>query len=154
MEKPIIFLFSYHHKNTKKIADAIAAKINASISEINDTIKPVEINNYDLFGFGSGIDSGKHYLQMLKFAENLPVVQNKNAFIFSTCGVFTEKKMLKDHKTLRGILLDKGFTIVNEFGCKGHNTNSVLKYFGGMNKESPTAEDIKNAEIFAEKLLH
>lgn len=61
--------------------------------------------------------------------------------------------MLNDHKTLRKILQNKGFLIVNEFSCKGYNTNSVLKYIGGMNKNRPNDEDIKNAETFAEELL-
>lgn len=61
--------------------------------------------------------------------------------------------MLNDHKTLRKILQNKGFLIVNEFSCKGYNTNSVLKYIGGTNKNRPNDEDIKNAETFAEELL-
>ena len=61
--------------------------------------------------------------------------------------------MLKDHIILRELLKHKGFVIVNEFGCKGYNTNSVLKYFAGMNRNRPNDEDIKNAKIFAEELL-
>lgn len=151
--KSIIFLYSYHHYNTQKIAKAIAAKINASIVEIDNNINSVELENYDLIGFGSGIDSGKHYSQLLNYVEKIPNVQNKKAFIFSTSGIYTEKKMLNDHKTLRKILQNKGFLIVNEFSCKGYNTNSVLKYIGGMNKNRPNDEDIKNAETFAEELL-
>lgn len=151
--KSIIFLYSYHHYNTQKIAKAIAAKINASIVEIDNNINSVELENYDLIGFGSGIDSGKHYSQLLNYVEKIPNVQNKKAFIFSTSGIYTEKKMLNDHKTLRKILQNKGFLIVNEFSCKGYNTNSVLKYIGGTNKNRPNDEDIKNAETFAEELL-
>ena len=152
MGKSIIFIYSYHHNNTRKIGDAIAAKLNASIINIKDVIEPVELETYDLVGFGSGIDSGKNYPQMLNFAEKLPVVQNKKAFIFSTSGIYTSKKMLNDHRALRDLLQNKGFTILSEFSCKGFNTNSILKYFGGINKNRPNAEDIKNAEKFAENL--
>ena len=154
MGKTIIFLYSYHHMNTQKIGNAIAAKINASIIDVNNNnVENIELNNYDLVGFGAGIDSGKHYSEIIEFAERLPSLKNKKAFIFSTSGIYSEKKKLKDHKALRNILQNKGFEIVNEFSCKGHNTNSFLKYFGGINKGHPNSEDIRNAEIFAEGLL-
>jgi flavodoxin len=64
--------------------------------------------------------------------------------------------MFNNHKALRNILQSKGFVIIGEFGCKGFS-HYVLKLFKGkrleMNKNSPTEEDIKNAEKFAEKLL-
>ena len=152
MTKSIIYLYSYHHMNTKKVGYAIAEKINAKIIELNNS-ELNELETYDLIGFGAGIDSGKHYSKMLKFAENIPNVSNKKAFLFSTSGVYTPKKMLKDHKALKTILENKGFKIIGEFGCKGYNTNSVLKYFGGMNKGCPNDEDIKNAEIFGKNLI-
>ena len=153
MKKTIIFLYSYHHMNTQKIGNAIAVKIKSSIIDINNNVENIELNNYDLMGFGAGIDSGKHYTQIIEFAEKLPKLQNKKAFIFSTSAIYSKRKMLKDHKALRNILQNKGFEIVNEFSCKGHNTNSFLKYFGGMNKGHPNSDDIRNAEIFAEELL-
>jgi hypothetical protein len=38
-------------------------------------------------GFGSGIDSGKHYKELHDFADSFPQVTNKNAFVFSTSGM-------------------------------------------------------------------
>jgi flavodoxin len=139
--------------STQKIGNSIAGKINAKVIELNNNDQPNELEAYELIGFGAGIDSGKHYPQILKFAEKLPNVNNKKAFIFSTSGIYTNKKMLKDHKALRTILERKGFKIIGEFGCKGFNTNSVLKYLGGMNKGRPNDEDIKNAEKFGENLI-
>ena len=111
-----------------------------------------EIQNYDLVGFGSGIDSGKHYAPILKLADELPIVKGKKAFIFSTSAIVGKKKMDSDHSALRKILVSKGYDIVDEFHCKGFNTNSFLKYFGGMNKERPNKEDLKEATFFAQKL--
>ena len=139
--------------NTQKIGNAIAEKINASVIDINNNSEPVDLETYDLIGFGAGIDTGKHYPKMIEYVEKLSNVQNKKAFIFSTSGIYNAKKMLNDHKALRSLLQNKGFIIVDEFGCKGHDTVSFLKYFGGINKGRPNAEDIKNAEAFAEKLL-
>ncbi len=53
---------------------------------------------------------------------------------------------------LREIIQCRGCRIVGEFQCLGHNTNGFLKYFGGMNKDRPNAEDLKHAEEFALKL--
>ena len=58
----------------------------------------------------------------------------------------------KNHSPLREKLQSKGYMIVDEFSCKGFNTNSFLKYFGGMNKGRPNAEDFKHAEEFAQNL--
>ncbi len=52
----------------------------------------------------------------------------KRTFLFSTAGVSSEKKTIKDHGALREILVAKGYDIVGDFACKGFNTNSVLKH--------------------------
>ncbi len=113
---------------------------------------PKEPQQYYLVGFGAGIDSGKHYRELLDFADALPQVNDKKAFIFSTSGMTGEKKRIKDHSTLREKLQSKGYMIVDEFQCKGFNTNSFLKYFGGINKGRPNEEDLKHAEEFAQNL--
>ncbi len=155
--KVIIFLYSWHQGNTRKIANEMSSGINALILNINemntDSLDFTALEEYNLIGFGSGIDSGKHYQLMLDFAEKLPNVQNKKAFVFSTCGFYSEKQKESNHETLRGILQNKGFVIVGEYACPGHNTNSFLKYFGGMNKNRPNADDLRNAGLFAKELL-
>lgn len=148
----IIVLYSYHHNNTRKVAEAIAKEIHASIKSLTE-IKIEELNEYDLVGFGSGIDSGRHYKELLDFADTLPIFENKLCYIFSTSAVQGEKKVFNDHSKLRKTLNSKGYKVVGEFSCKGFNTNSFLKYFGGMNKNSPNAEDIQNAEKFAREML-
>ena len=60
--------------------------------------------------------------------------------------------MAKDHSSLREKLQSKGYIIVDEFQCKGFNTNSFMKFFGGMNKGRPNAEDFEHAEEFARSL--
>jgi len=88
----------------------------------------------------------------LEFAGSLPASNGQKVFIFSTAGISGAKKIAKDHKALRDILIKKGYAVVGEYGCKGFNTNSVLKLFGGMNKSSPNADDLKAAEDFAKTL--
>jgi len=149
--KTLIVVFSYHHKNTQKVADAMAKMLDAQVKSPQQTALE-ELSQYDLVGFGAGIDSGKHYKVLLDFADRLPPVDNKIAFIFSTAGLSGDKKRGKDHSALREKLHSKGYVIVDEFQCKGFNTNSFLKTFGGMNKDRPNSEDLKLAEEFAQNL--
>ena len=149
--KSLLVLFSYHHKNTEKIAKVFAKALDAQI-RTPQQVSPEELQDYSLVGFGSGIYGEKHHELLLELADTLPQVTNKKAFIFSTSAIMGEAKVAKDHSLLREKLQSKGYTIVEEFACKGYNTNSFLKYFGGMNKGRPNAEDLKNAEEFAQNL--
>lgn len=149
--KALIILYSYHHHNTEKVAKSIAETLDAEI-KWPEQIKPEELQEYDLLGFGSGIYSAKHDESLLKLANDLPEVNNKNVFLFSTAGITGKSKAFKDHATLREKLESKGYIIVDEFQCKGFNTNSFLRLFGGMNKGRPNVRDLKNAENFASKI--
>ena len=150
-KKTLLVLYSYHHHNTEKIAKVFSEVLDAEI-KISQQVNPEELQEYDLVGFGSGIYSAKHDESLLELADKLPEVNNKNAFLFSTAGITGESKKTKDHATLREKLESKGYTIVDEFQCKGFNTNSFLRLFGGMNKGRPNAKDLKNAEDFAVNL--
>jgi flavodoxin len=144
----LIISYSYHHRNTEKIAKVFAKILNAEIANPNE-IDLQEIKNYEILGFGSGIYSQKHHEFLLHLAEKLPENSNKKSFIFSTAALTNKKKMKEDHSALREILQSKGYIVINEFQCKGFNTNSFMKYFGGMNKKRPNANDLNNAEKFA-----
>jgi flavodoxin len=157
--KCLLIVYSYHHNNTQKVAEVMAKVLDAEIRTPQQT-NPEELQNYDLVGFGSGIDTGKHYKELLDFADRLPQVIDKKAFVFSTSGMpvgisgqqRVEGYTSECHTTLKETLQSKGYTIVGEFGCAGFNTNNFLKYFGGINKGRPNEEDLKHAEAFAEKL--
>ncbi len=149
--KSLIVVYSYHHLSTQKIAEVFAEVLGAELKTPQQT-SPAELEDYEVVGFGAGIDSGKHYKELLDFADRLPQVDGKKAFIFSTSGVSNPKYKQKIHTELREKLQAKGFLIVDEFNCHGFNTNSFLKVFGGMNKGRPNAKDLKNAEAFAVNL--
>lgn len=149
--KSLLVVCSYHHHNTEKIAQVFAKVLDAEIKSPLE-VNPGEISEYDLVGFGSGIYGGKHHQKLLSFVDKIPKVSSGNAFIFSTAAMTGDAKVDKDHSLLREKLVSKGYVIVDEFSCKGFNTNSFLKYFGGMNKGRPNAEDLKHAEEFAQSL--
>jgi flavodoxin len=148
--KSIIILYSYHHHSTEKVAKAIAPVLGAEI-KLPEDVNPEELREYDLIGFGSGIYDSKHHVSLFELVDRLEVI-DKKVFLFSTAGVSWESKVATDHSALREKLQSKGYVIIDEFQCKGFNTNSFLRLFGGINKGRPNAEDLKNAEEFAENL--
>jgi flavodoxin len=149
--KSLLVVFSYHHKNTEKIAHVFAKVLNAKITTPQQ-INPEELQECDLVGFGSGIYGEKHHESVLDLVDKLPQVDTKKAFIFSTSALTGEAKATKDHATLRDKLQAKGYRVVDEFQCKGFNTNSFMKWFGGMNRGRPNAEDLQHAKAFAQNL--
>jgi flavodoxin len=149
--KIILVLYSYHHMNTEKVAKVMAEVLDGQI-KTPDQVDPKELQDYDLVGFGGGIYGEKHHESLLDIADRLLKVEYKKAFIFSTSAIMGKDKVAQDHKTLREKLKSKGYIILDEFACKGFNTNSFLKHFGGMNKGRPNAQDLQNAREFAENL--
>ena len=150
--KSLVVVFSYHHRNTEKIANACAKVLGAEV-KTPQQVKPEEIAKYDLVGFGSGIYSATFDRAVLDLADRLSNAAGKKAFLFSTYGapaVFAGGDFVRNnHSQIREKLQAKGYTVIGEFGCAGWNTNSFLKFFGGLNKGRPDAEDLKNAEAFA-----
>jgi flavodoxin len=155
----LLVVSSFHHRNTEKIAGVFARVFEARVSAPRQIDKE-ELRKSDLMGFGSGIDSDKHYKDLLEFAESLPRVTGRKAFIFSTCGmpVFVAGKKsvaeyaVRSHSALREKLTSRGYAVIGEFSCAGYNTNSFLGLFGGLNKGRPNAEDLADAEAFARDL--
>jgi len=150
--KSLLVVFSYHTMSTMKVAQTIANVLGAQIKHPHE-IQSEDLLNYDLVGFGSGIYDAKHHKFLFDLADKLPKIPAKKAFLFSTAGMTGARKVAGDHSKLRSKLQAKGYDIVGDFGCKGFNTNSFLKYFGGMNKGRPDATDLGRAEEFAHNLI-
>jgi flavodoxin len=153
--KSLVVVFSYHHGNTEKIAHAVANVLDAPVKTPRQ-VTPDEIREYDLVGFGSGIYSATFDPSVLDLADRLPNTAGKKVFLFSTYGapafIANREFIEKNHDQIRHKLQAKGYTVIGEFGCAGWNTNSFLKFFGGLNKGRPDADDLKNAEAFAREM--
>ena len=143
----MIICYSYHHGNTKKIADVMAEALNAEVVDPHD-VNAEMIDTFDLIGFGSGIAFGKHYKQIRDMVDTLPVC-HKNAFIFSTRG---GPRLGRYHDTLRAQLEKKGWKIIGEFSCRGFDTYGITKLWGGVAKGRPNEQDLRDAEEFARGL--
>jgi flavodoxin len=146
--KSLIILYSYHHHNTEKVAKTIAPILGADIKWPDD-LNPEELQEYDLIGFGSGIYGGVHHKSLLELADSLPEISGKKVFLFSTSGGTDNTMPIKCHSALREKLQSKGYTIIDEFNCKG--------FFGfvgiGISRGRPNSIDLKNAEEFAQNLF-
>lgn len=157
--KSLVVVFSYHHKNTEKVANTIATVLRAPVKTPRQ-VNPDEFGGYDLVGFGSGIYGAQHHESLLELADRLPHAGGRKAFIFSTYGAPESlfkgdrlRKFIRDnHTALREKLQSRGYVVIDEFACAGLNTNSFLRFFGGLNKERPDAEDLRHAQEFAENL--
>ncbi|MDG6219490.1 MAG: flavodoxin family protein, partial [Candidatus Thermoplasmatota archaeon] len=154
-KRTLILLYSYHHKNTEKVARVLADILKADIKR-PDEIQPSTIIDYDLVGIGSGIYGSNHHPSILNFIHSMPPVKLKKAFIFSTCGApgfavdggALDDYLVKVHKQVKQKLQNKGYIVVDEFICPGFNTNKFLKIIGGINKGRPNEKDLQRAELF------
>ena len=147
MKKTVIVYASKHHGNTFKLIKAISDKYEI---EIIDAMKEthVDLQEYDIVGFASGIDFGKFYLEIESFArENLPF--QKEVFFLYTCAM--DREGFTD--SIKEIALKKDAAILGEYGCRGYNTYGPWKIIGGMNKSHPTENEIQECVNFYEKLL-
>lgn len=147
-KKTLIVCQSIHHGNTIKIAKVIADELNADIKKPSE-VKLDEFDKYDIIGFGSGIYNGRHHVSIFKLLREINLQNNKKSFIFSTATI-PYKKM---HEQLRKELVSKGFSIIDEFICRGFIDYSFIKYFfGGLNKSRPNKKDFEKAQEFAIKI--
>ncbi len=143
----LIIYHSEHHGNTKKIAKAMAEKINADILKAAD-VNLNKFEEYDIVGFGSGVYNGKLHKELSEILSKLSQQDDKKAFIFSTTGSKTYSSMA--HERFRPMLEEKGFEIIGEFSCLGFDTALTKE---GINKGRPNKQDIKDAEDFIVNII-
>ena len=143
---------SIHHENTKKIARAIHEEIGGKLTCFNE-VSTEGILEADLVGFGSGIYLAKFHKGLLELVKNLPTVNGKKCFLFSTAGMSQNIIFNRGHKSIKKILKDKNFKIVGEFDCLGYDTYGPLSLIGGINKGRPDKKDLDEAKRFGQKLI-
>lgn len=146
--KTAIVYYSKHHENTKKVLEAIKSD---SLDEITliDVIgsSNVNLDEYDMIGFASGIYYSKFHKTVLEFAKN-KTPNGKNVFFIFTYGA--EKQGYT--KAIREALSGKNVNILGEYGCFGFNTFGPFKLIGGIAKNHPNDEDMENAVSFYNSL--
>ncbi len=148
--KAIIVCTSSSHGNTRKVADAIGDVLGAKVVDPGE-ISPVELAEYDLVGFGSGVYFMALDKRLRAFVDALPEGQGREVFVFATSGM-SEPSFRPYLRNLGDQLTGKGYELVGGFACRGLDTMGPLALIGGLNKGRPNAEDLTSARGFAEQL--
>ena len=149
--KALVIYVSVHHGSTEKVAKVMANVLDGGLLHVKQ-VDASMLEQYDLIGFGSGIYFGKHHKSLLDFADTLPILRNKKAFIFSTSGLRKMRFVHDFSKSLKGKLQRKGFDVIGEFSCRGFDTSWAAMTVGGINKGRHNSRDLKRAEDFARAL--
>ena len=142
---------SIHYGNTKRVAEAISSELDAEAVSLKN-VETENILKADLVGFGSGVYFSRFHKAMISMVKGLPEVDGKPAFIFSTSGMRKMPFINGAHRHFKSILKGKGFSVMDEFDCRGFDTYSVLKAFGGINRGRPNENDIREASNFAKSI--
>lgn len=149
--RSLIVCVSVSHGNTRKVADAMASVLEASVREPEE-LDPPDVAKYDLVGFGSGIFGFDHHSRLRDFVGRLPSVEDTKAFVFATSG--TGRILSRPFtKPLARQLADRGFDVVGRFCCPGYDTWLPLRLLGGLNKGRPDPSDLVRAAEFAATLV-
>ena len=133
-----------HHGNAEKLVKRIAEECQV---DLIDAVKQqdADLSSYDMIGFASGIYFSKFHQSILEFAEkNLP--DDKKIFLICTYGGSA------NYKTIEQNLDKRHASVVGKFGCKGYDTFGPFKLVGGIAKDHPNEEDMKNAADFVKGL--
>jgi flavodoxin len=147
--KTIIIYHSFHHGNTKRIAEAIGEEIGADLFDIKD-INGVDFCDYDTVGMGSGIYKGNYSEGILSLIEKT-YLEGRDVFLFSTSG--NANSFFNSFNNRVGKKLkEKGANLIGVFNCPGLDTYGPFKWIGGLNKGKPNEEDVLKARKFAKDL--
>lgn len=137
---------SFHHGNTKEVAEAMASAIGADLIRPGDRRK-ADLQDYDLIGFGSGIYGSKHHRDLIAFASRARFRKGARVFIFSTAGLPFLSGFW--HRALRSEFEKKEISIAGDLCLPGYDTYAIFGLIGGINRGRPGEEDLERAARFA-----
>ena len=145
--KALVVCVSVSNGNTRKVAEAMAAVLGATVME-PEAVTAADIEEADLVAVGSGVYAMSFHPRLRAFVDGLPTVTGKRAVVFWTSGG-PELPLLQYSKFLVRDLEAKGFDVAGTFSCRGWDTWLPLRLIGGLNKGRPNAADLDKARDFA-----
>lgn len=152
--KSLILYYSSYNKNTEKIARVFAEKIHSELINIKDAPN-IDIEKYDLIGFGSGVYKEALSPNLIKFVDGLNL-KGRNVFVFSTSGTGIRYY----NNGLIRLLVSKGAINRGSFACRGSFTaseftsNRIFNIMGRLSQGHPNDKDLKKAERFIERVVN
>ena len=148
--RTLVVCESRAYGNTRKVGEALADVLAADLATPAE-VRPLEIADYDLLGFGSGIYAMNFYAALRRLVEELPRADGKQAFVFLT-SASSGRSMAKPVAKLSAALAGRGYEVAGHFWCRGCWDPLLLRPFGGVNNGHPDEADIASARDFADKL--
>ncbi|MBS4539429.1 flavodoxin [Clostridium sp. D2Q-11] len=151
--KSAIIYYSDYKNNTEKIAKLFAEKIGADLIKIKN-INDINIKNYKLIGFGSGVYRESMSPKIFKLVDNLSL-KDKNVFVFSTSGVgmkFYNNKLIK-RLVLKGAINKGSFACKGSFIAEEFTNNKIFDFMGKLSQGHPNDQDFRKAEKFITDIL-
>lgn len=150
--KILVIIHSKHRKNTLKLAQAMAEAIPLTVCNVEDA-EGIDLMQYDIVGFGSGIYGGKISGKLFKFIAS-HIEDLGNVFVFTTSG----KGKPEYNRELEAYLNGKCKNVLGSFACKGFCKWFIFALTGGIAKGHPDDEELENARKFickvADKFNH
>jgi flavodoxin len=146
--KAVILCKSVHHGCTAKVARVMAAALHAEVVE-PEGFPYTSLEGVGLLGLGSGVYYGRMHPALFEWLRGLPDTPAATcpAFVFSTSGMSCLAQFW--HAPLVAMLSKKGFVVVGEFHCRGHDSWGPLWLVGGINKRHPDGRDLERAGRYA-----
>ena len=138
--KTAIVFYSQHHKNTRKLVEAIKeSDPEVKLIDVSVT-KVAELDGYDRIGIASGIYYSRFAKLLMEYlTTHLP--EGKEVFALYTCGQMRASYT----KDIKALVEEKKGTYRGEYGCFGFDTFGPFKLVGGLQKGHPTEEEIQSA---------
>lgn len=148
--RTIILYASRHHGNTKKLVDAIVEahpEIDTlDVKALGKNEYP-DLHEYHLIGVATGIYYSEIDKDMARVLTNVLQPQNK---VFGLMTYGGKNKWYG--KDIDGICRMRQAIFMEVYGCPGFDTWGPFKLTGGVQKGHPTAEEIKGAVDFFDKI--
>ena len=139
------------HGSTAKVARAMALKLRAEVVEPEE-FPYTSLEGVGLLGFGSGVYYGRMHEALFEWLHGLPDTNAAMcpAFVFSTSGLPFLYRFW--HAPLIRELSRKGFEVLGDFHCRGHDSWGPLWLAGGIHKRHPDGRDLERASQFAARM--
>lgn len=150
--KSLIIYCSDYKNNTERIAQMFAEKINSDLINVRN-FQDVDLEKYNLIGFGSGVYMEKLSPKLFKLVDKMNL-KGKNIFVFSTSGVgmkFYNNSLIKLLKS-KGAINQGSFACEGSFNAKEFSKNKFFDIMGRLSQGHPNVKDFKKAERFISKI--
>lgn len=154
--KCLIIYYSYYRNHTEKIAKLFQNRIDCDLIHLNkNSDLDIDIEDYDLIGFGSGIYTETMSPKLFMLVDRLNI-KDKNVFVFSTSGIgmkFYNNSLVRVLET-KGAIIRGSFACLGDFQTKDFSNFRLFDLFAFFAKGHPNKRDFKKAEKFIDSVIN